>query len=173
MKNVIISCLCFAFIACNNKQKAQNLKIQEAVNTVENRKKQFDPNINSDTTRRKLFLTFNFENSQIISLPSNIEFIGGSMPHNPLESGFKVIFKDSNKKEIGSYFMENPMAIRAYDTPNKPHSLKKIAKGQFFVQIPYSNALTYLEIIDQDNKETKPVEINISQILKDWNNKRK
>jgi hypothetical protein len=167
MKKVIIFCFCsFCFLDCTNKQKAQNLKIQEAVNAVENKKRPFDPNINSDTTRKKLFLTFNFENGQIIPTPSKIEIVGGGMPHQPLSSGFKITFKDASMKEIGTYFMENPMILRVYQEPNKPHSSNRITKGQFFVQVPYTDAITFLNIEDTDNKETKPVEINILQILK-------
>jgi hypothetical protein len=161
MKQIFVIALLAMMIGCSNKEQEQRTQVFDA---IEKNKRDFDPNFNSDTTRPKLFLTFKVENKQIVALPTRLELVTGPMPYNAGQGKFKITLKDSARREIGSYYIENPLLLRSCDDTGKP-ALSSVVNGEFYVQIPYTTSVMFLDMRDEENRELRPVEINIAELL--------
>jgi hypothetical protein len=167
MKTNLVILIPIVFLAgCSQKDKA-NQTINEATTKVEQLRKPFNPNYNIDTTAVTLYMTFKIKDGQITPKPIKAEIIPGKMPYQPMRGTFLLTCRDSLKKEVASYSIENPLVIRSCDDVGKP-AISVMKTGTFSIRFPFSPTAMYLELLDNEHKEIKRVEIDLFAILKEY-----
>jgi len=167
MKTIAVTLICVAFFTGFATKEKENKAAGEAAAKIEGQRKPFNPNYNVDTAAATLHMTFKVQDGQILPKPVKVELIPGKMPYRPTRGPFLLTYRDSLKKEIVSYSIENPLVIRSCDGLKKP-AVSVMQTGVFSIRIPYSPNAAHLELLDSERKEMKRVEVDLLPVYKEY-----
>jgi hypothetical protein len=108
----------------------------------------FDPSTLHDTTRQHVALKFRVVGDSLQFLPDSVFFRPGKIPYRPRGAGdFKVTFRDSTGREVGSYTTEDPRTLRACDVSvGRPATVSSVTTGIVEILAPANSAIVSVDI---------------------------